>query len=493
MIGELIILICSLILVRFVSHYARRKKCNAPGPPGWPIIGNWFELETVKPWFQMERWRQKYGDVFKLKLGVADIVVVNGEAIYEVLVTKSDDYMDRPDNGRYKMLTDYHDIITRKSDEKWKDFRKVAHQGLRQYGKGVLRIQELSQDQVLKCAEAFLKTNGEPFNPFDDIFHTIANVALVALSGSAFEKNHEVMQRLKKLDIDANRMLGIDGVHIDVMPCLKYFPHKMGKMVREAVRDQMIVLDMLWDFVKENCDLEKPAGVLPEFFKNQEERKDSDMPLSDEEVYGLEQNLVVGGLFTTTAAVKSMVAYMVDYPDVQRKLQLEIDEVLQGRLPTLDDRRTMPYMEAFILESLRQTSLLPILIPHMTKRDVSLRGYDIPKDTQVWVNAFNLHHDERYFKDPWTFNPDRFLEEDGSLLPTHKRKMLLPFGAGRRVCVGEQFARIRMFLFMTTLLQRLTFLPASPDSKPNYDPRDSIIGFILKMKDYKLRVVKRGV
>ncbi|CAH1782008.1 unnamed protein product [Owenia fusiformis] len=144
----------------------------------------------------MERWRQKYGDVFKLKLGVADIVVVNGEAIYEDLETKSVDCMGSPNNGRYKMLTGFHDILTGTSDEKWKYFRKVAHQRLRQYGKGVLRIQELSQDQNLKCVEAFLIYNGEPFNPNDDMWHTMANVATIAVQQLRDKRNRHTIYNI---------------------------------------------------------------------------------------------------------------------------------------------------------------------------------------------------------------------------------------------------------------------------------------------------------
>ncbi|CAH1779749.1 unnamed protein product, partial [Owenia fusiformis] len=110
-------------------------------------------------------------------------------------------------------------------------------------------------------------------------------------------------------------------------------------------------------------------------------------------------------------------------------------------------------VDAFILEINRYISIAPFTLRKSTK-DSKLGDYFIPKDTQVWVNLFGVHHDERYFADPWAFKPERFLDENGDVIPVDQRKMLMPFGAGRRVCVGEQLARARLFLFFTAMLQK---------------------------------------
>ncbi|CAH1802135.1 unnamed protein product, partial [Owenia fusiformis] len=219
--------------------------------------------------------------------------------------------------------------------------------------------------------------------------------------------------------------------------------------------------------------------------------KSSSDHLDETFIKGMTNDITIAGSMTTTAQIKSLIALTVDYPEVQQKLQDEIETVLGQRVPTYEDRRSMPYMEAFILESLRYMSELALSVPHETLKDVTLRGYFIPKGTQIWPNLYGLHHDERFFPDPYTFKPERFLDQKGEMIPTDQRKYLMPFGGGKRVCIGEQLAKIRMFLFMTTLLQRYTLYPERDGCPPNYDSRKSVLGLVMQMHPYKIKTVKR--
>ncbi|CAH1789964.1 unnamed protein product, partial [Owenia fusiformis] len=93
-----------------------------------------------------------------------------------------------------------------------------------------------------------------------------------------------------------------------------------------------------------------------------------------------------------------------------------------------------------------------------------------PRGTMVWVNLWALHHDETYFDEPYEFKVERFLDDNGKSLSAHERKSFLPFGIGKRECLGEAMAKVRMFLFVTSLLQKLDILPEDKNNPPDPDP-----------------------
>ena len=105
--------------------------------------------------------------------------------------------------------------------------------------------------------------------------------------------------------------------------------------------------------------------------------------------------------------------------------------------------------------------IVPFAVPHKSVQACKLDKYTIPKDTEVWVNLWALHHDEKLWDEPFTFKPERFLDADGKLVPADhpNRKNTMPFSAGYRVCVGEVLAMSRMFLLVARILQNFTVLP----------------------------------
>ena len=124
-------------------------------------------------------------------------------------------------------------------------------------------------------------------------------------------------------------------------------------------------------------------------------------------------------------------------------------------------------------------------------RTCKLGEFTIPKNTQVWTNLWSLHHDEDLWDEPFKFKPERFLNEDGEVLPVDhpNRKHLMPFGAGNRVCVGEVFAMSRMFLILTRILQNFTVLPeTSIEAQPSCDPRAMEMGFLIMSPPFKVRM-----
>lgn len=111
----------------------------------------------------------------------------------------------------------------------------------------------------------------------------------------------------------------------------------------------------------------------------------------------------------------------------------------------------MPYTEAVIRESMRFETPLPNGIPHFTLQDTTLGGYNIPAFSVVLLNHHAMHHDKALWDDPENFRPERFISKENKI--DLKKDITLPFGAGKRLCAGETFARNTTFLYVAAIFQ----------------------------------------
>ncbi|KAL5007452.1 hypothetical protein ScPMuIL_016258 [Solemya velum] len=166
-------------------------------------------------------------------------------------------------------------------------------------------------------------------------------------------------------------------------------------------------------------------------------------------------------------------------------MRAEMDEVIgKDRKPSLKDRTDLPYCEATIMEVLRIANIAPTAVPQYTSQDTTLNGFHIPKSTMVFANLDSVLHDPNLWRDPHIFHPERFMKADGSL---DKPDEFIPFSIGRRVCLGESLARMELFLFLTSMVQRFEFLMPDDGDLPGMD---GIRGLTHSPHPYKLRVQK---
>ena len=125
-------------------------------------------------------------------------------------------------------------------------------------------------------------------------------------------------------------------------------------------------------------------------------------------------------------------------------------------------------MEASILEITRVSSIVPLGLPHATTTDVVFKGYNLPKNTLIFGNHYAAHYSKAVYGDPENFRPERFLSVDEKTVVRNKAWM--PFGTGKRQCMGESLARDELFLFFANLVRQFEIrMPAD-------EPKHSIVG-----------------
>jgi len=208
----------------------------------------------------------------------------------------------------------------------------------------------------------------------------------------------------------------------------------------------------------------------------------------DKNLFALLGDLFQAGAETTSSTLAWAMLYLGGHPDVQRKLQKEIDEVVgKNSLPTLDNRSRMPYTEAVIMEVLRKSSIVPLGVFHTPLADKEFHGYEIKKGTWIVANLYGIHHNPNIWGDPETFRPERFLSKDGTRV--EKNEALMPFLVGKRSCLGESLARDTLFLFLTCIFQRFLVKLSLPNGqKPTYEPT---VAFLLNPQKYEVILTDR--
>jgi len=154
--------------------------------------------------------------------------------------------------------------------------------------------------------------------------------------------------------------------------------------------------------------------------------------------------LYVAGTDTTLTAVANCVLALLNYPDVLKKAQEEIDKVIgPGNLPTFEDRPSLPYINAIAKESVRWRDTTPLAVPHISTAEDEYKGYRIPKDTVIMCNSWAMLNDENVYPEPFQFKPERFLTADGlKMNKSVKDPGEIIWGFSRRICPGRFFCRI---------------------------------------------------
>jgi cytochrome P450 len=197
-----------------------------------------------------------------------------------------------------------------------------------------------------------------------------------------------------------------------------------------------------------------PGDILSMLLAAEEEGSGSKM--TDLEVRDETMTLFLAGHETTANNLAWTFYLLSRHPDIYARLRAEVDEVLGGKTPGLEDVPRLTYTLRVLKESMR---LYPpaYIIGRRATEDVDIGPYRLEKGLTAFINIYAMHRRAKYFPDPERFDPDRFRPEGEKQM----RSTYIPFGGGPRVCIGNQFALLEGQLALAVIAQRVTFEPAS--------------------------------
>ncbi|XP_078671816.1 cytochrome P450 2J2-like [Branchiostoma floridae x Branchiostoma belcheri] len=475
----------SLLCLRTWVGRRRRPDKFPPSPPGLPFLGNLLSLSPREPHLQLTAWRRRYGDVFSLRMGPQDVVVVNGcAAVREALVMKGAHFSDRPALFLTEATFARKGIIMRKYGDAWKSFRRFGLSSLRHFGMGKKTLEPSIQCECRRLCQSFQDMNGRPFDASRFLQIGVGNVINTIAIGRRFETDdQEYEEELKRVDVTCK--LFLQAQILNFCPTLRYVPGLRGMFNKwkECEVHFLRRYEMILDHHKKTFD---PSEIRDVIDMCLQELHRSESFMKEDNVLYIVSDFIAAGTETTATTLSWALLYLALNPAWQRKVQDELDAVVgSDEIPAYSRREELPYTEATILESQRIRTTVPLSVPHCTSSPTSLQGYDIPAHTQVWVNLWSVHMDPAYWPHPDTFDPGRFLDGSGRVKVL---EAFMPFSTGRRICLGEQLAKMELFLFLTSLLQQFTF--KLPEGVPEPDMSGEI-GVTLQPKPYKLEAIPR--
>ncbi|NXJ86944.1 CP2J2 protein, partial [Trogon melanurus] len=427
-------LLISLTVFLLVADYMKRRKPKhfPPSPFSLPFVGHMYLMDYSNPQITVQKLTEKYGDIFSMQMGSISFVFVNRlRMVKEVLVNQGENSMDRPEMPLNKELFTKTGLIS-SSGHLWKQQR---------------RVQENS------CLSP---SPGNPFNPHFKITNAVSNIICSITFGDRFDYHDEDFQKLLQLMDETIKLHGnvMSQLYNAFPSIIKYFPgshqtiFKNVRLLKNFVKDKI-------DKHKEDWNPSESRDIIDSYL--QEIAKDNGIGgFQEENLVACVLDLLFAGTETTSTTLRWALLFMATYPEIQARVQAEIDTVIgQARLPALEDRTNMPYTNAVIHEVQRKANIVPFNVPRLTTKDIVLDGFHIPKGTILLTNLTSVMFDKNEWETPDTFNPKHFLK-DGQFW---KRESFMPFSIGKRACLGELLARSELFLFFTALLQKFTFQP----------------------------------
>ncbi|KAJ7319209.1 hypothetical protein OS493_036372 [Desmophyllum pertusum] len=479
-----------ILVTLIVNHFAEAKNLP-PGPLPLPIIGNAHKLAADSRHVDLMEMEKQYGKVFRLYLGSQLVIVVSGgNALKEVLVTKSAEFAGRPslytsevyfNKGKAIALADY--------SPEWRFHRKIVVSALNITGK--LKQGSIINDEFDLLLKRVRSRNGQPHDISREIRLAVTNVICALVFGSRYELDDPEFTKFLEITNGIAKMVGAGSV-VDVFPWLSFIPFKSIQNLKEKCKERDELVGRIYREHVEANRVANPRDLTDALLKARKEAEEEDSSvkgfLTDRNLIMTMSEVFMAGMETTASTLCWALLHLIYNPGVQQMLHQELDLVIgPDRLPELGDKKNLPYLEATITETLRISSLVPLSVPHKTTVDTTLQGYHIPKGTTVIPNLWSHHHDPAIWDDPNNFRPERFLDEDGNFAPPRAERFL-PFAAGRRACIGENLARTELFLVLARLLQNFKFENPPGCDLPTLEP---ITGIVLMPQAFNVCALKR--
>ncbi|KAL9236536.1 hypothetical protein vseg_011192 [Gypsophila vaccaria] len=460
-----------------------------PGPPGWPVVGNLFQVaNSGKAFFEYVReLRPVYGSIFTMKMGSRTMIIVSSaELAYEALIAKGQLFASRPletptrsifSCNKFTVNAAYHGPV-------WRSLRR----NLVQNGLSSTRVRDFKnvRDVAMDRLVERLKNEAENEDGAVWVLKQARFAVFCILLSMCFglelsEDTIEKIDHMMKLVL-----MTVDPRIDDFLPILSPFFYKQRRQAWDVRKKQIETLRPLIEKRRailrsgvESYPKAVPFSYLDTLFDLEVEGRKTGP--TESEIVTLCSEFLNGGTDTTAAAIEWAMGRFIEDPRIQTRLYEEIRATVGSRPVQEKDLDNMAYLHAFVKELLRKHPPTYFSLTHAVIEPTKLAGYDIPVGCNVEFFLPGISEDPKLWSSPEKFNPERFLSGGEEVDMTGvKGVKMLPFGAGRRICPGLSMATIHVQLMVARLVQEFEWSVYPEGSKVDFSEK---LEFTVVMKN----------
>ncbi|XP_046454405.1 methyl farnesoate epoxidase-like [Daphnia pulex] len=495
---NLLILFGPVLVLYTLIKLSKRPPHFPPGPRGLPLLGYLSPVLSKKESFfkAMQKLAKKYGPVTGFYLGPNQplISVVGTEAVREALQNKDLD-------GRLCGALQLHSLtfgerlgITFVEGDVWKKQRKFTHRQLRELGFGKTSIENQMMNEITELMSIVAQTaqsHPDHVVDFESIFSvSVINIIWAIIGGKSYPQNDRTIGNLsynisRFLESGGDLVTGNLPVPAFLLRLFPYLPKLIGMKTYLFMPIQKLIQDTIDEHLLTRIKEDAPRDFIDVYLAKMEEqlKKDCSSTYSKKQLIAIIQDLAIAGFHTSSSTIVFAILSMINYPIIQQKVRDELEEICGDSLPSLAHQPRLPYTEAVLMEVMRMSPIAPLAVPHRAMKDTQLQGFTIPKGSVLAINLDSVFKDPIAWGDPEIFRPERHLDQEGKIF---RNDAFIPFGLGKRVCLGEALARNTVFLFIASFVKtfQLKSLPNQPP--PTLEPA---IGFVSNPQPFKAVVI----
>ncbi|KAL2346358.1 hypothetical protein Fmac_000358 [Flemingia macrophylla] len=487
------------------SHFIKRNAATkkAPPPPepsgAWPLIGHLHLLGGSKaPHVMLGDMADKYGPIFTIRLGShKTLVVSNGEMAKQCFTVNDRAFATRPKSLAFEVLTyNYSMIGFSPYGSYWRQIRKLSMLELFS-AQRINMLKHVMQSEVNAAVKDILqkKNSGsgkveiELKKLFGDItlnmiLRAVVGKRIVSYDGVEADLENKRLQRVMKDLFDIGGLFAVS----DAFPYLRWLDldgveRRMKKTWKELDEFAQAWLD---EHRRNRNDCSGTHDFMDVLVNLADKGEDFDGHHVDTTIKATCLALVLAGADTTTSTLTWALSLLLNNPEMLRKAVQELDtQVGKERIVDISDLPKLEYLQCVFKETLRLYPPAPLNVPHESMEDCIVGGYHVPAGTRLLTNISKIQKDPSIYPNPLEFRPERFLttHKDVDLKGQHFE--LIPFGAGRRMCLGVSFGLPVIQLALATLLHG--FHITTHGEKP-VDMREQIGMTAAKLNCYRLGV-----
>jgi cytochrome P450 len=417
---------------------AARSPRRPPGPRGRWLSGNLAELrrDRLGFWTHVAR---TYGEVAQVRIGSRSMLLLSHpDAIEEVLVTQARHFV-KHFALRLNPLVLGNGLLTSEGDFWLRQRRLIqpAFQRGRLAGFGPM---------IVAYTRRLLAgwNDGETRDIVPEMMRLTLEITAKALfDAEVADKARAVGEAMQFLQ--ENFLARFNSL----LPPPLWLPLPANLRLRRAVRR---LDDILYDMIRQRRQAGGRGGDVLSLLLHARDETDR-TGMTDQQLRDEAMTLFLAGHETTALALSWAWALLGSHPEAEARLQEEMDAVLDGREPTIEDLPHLRFTEAVMLEAMR---LYPpaYVIGREAAEDCEVSGYRVPRGMTVLMSQWVVHRDERFFEEAGQFLPERWLDGLAQRLPKYA---YFPFGGGPRLCIGNTFAMLETVLVLATLAGQLRF------------------------------------